>query len=70
MLLFVALTNSIVIKLRVCTFVFDNELNLGMKILLLFYFGDVLATIKRHPPQLIVVERELKLWLPTTPYLK
>lgn len=66
MLLLVALTNSIVIKLRVCTFVFDIELNLGMKILLLFYLGGVLATMKRDPPQLIVVKRELKLWLPTT----
>jgi hypothetical protein len=66
MLLLVALTNSIVVKLRVLIFVFDNELNLGMKILLQFYFGGVLATIKRHPPQLILVERELKLWLPTT----
>jgi hypothetical protein len=66
MLLLVALTNSIVIKLRVRTFVFDNEPNLGMKTLLLFDFGGVLATIKRHPPQLIVVEGELNLWFPTT----
>lgn len=66
LLLLVALTNSIVIKLRVHIFVFDDELNLGLKFLILYYFGSVLATIKRHPPQLIVVERELKLWFPTT----
>ncbi len=32
------------------TFVFDNEPNLGMKLLPLSW--GVLATIKRHPPQL------------------
>jgi hypothetical protein len=48
MLLFITLTNGIVIKSRVGTFAFDNEPNLEVKLLPLLW--GVLATIKRHPP--------------------
>jgi hypothetical protein len=47
MLLLVTLTNSIVIKSRLHTLVFDNEPNLGMNFLPLLW--GIFATIKRHP---------------------
>jgi len=70
MLLLVALTNSNVIKLRVRTFVFDNEPNLGMKTLLLFDFGGVLATIKKTSSSIDCGGRRTQLVVSYNMYLK